>query len=509
MNSETVIVHGANGKPTARQSLIQSFDALGNKGGQLFIGYPIIGSTTDGHHTIDAVYVSPDKGVIVFDLVEGRELGNHEDRQDDAVTYLQRRLLGYKELIRRRSLLVEITSVTYAPALSDRNVVTNGEYLAVNAGFLEEALDRIQWERVSEELYERTLSAIQDIPTIRRAWTHRSIENQESRDTKLLRRKFGRGDTASARRRALDSTNWAHQATGIAGYSRWRLCVHRIGKAGAHPRTVDRIRWTVAKYTWPELVGLFALVLGGLGLLLGIGFKATEDGTARHSLPHWWLEGISALTGNAFGDATQEGTGARAVIQSIAAFGGAVLPSLFLGAVVFKAFVSRRVFVPRNRVALMQNDERDNLTSDGHHLAFRIYCATRLRLIDICASVHLHATYDAQTARYWELRIACNRTWPFAHTHIPYTIRVPLERHDVVDEGDLRRVVSIQGHPFREGDWLMLTLTARTPELGGDFAETHVFFYGDVSLRPYGQIQTDSTKPAHQWAGWDHFDELD
>jgi hypothetical protein len=250
-------------------------------------------------------------------------------------------------------------------------------------------------------------------------------------------------------------------------------------------------------------------VLGGLGLLVSIGFKATEDGTARHSLLHWWLEGVGALTGNAFGDATQERTGARVVVQTITAFGGAVLPSLFLGAVVFKAFVSRRVFVPRNRVAVTQNGERDNLTPGGHHLAFRIYCATRLRLVDIRASVQLHVTYDAQTARYWDLHIATNRTWPFAHTHIPYTIRVPLEQCDVVDDGDLCRMESIQGHPFREGDWLMLTLTARTPELGGDFVETHIFFYNDISLRPYSEIQTDSTRPAHQWAGWDHFDELD
>jgi len=114
MSSRTLIVRGTNDKPAASRSLIESFGALGNKGGQLFIGYPIIGSAY-GRHPIDAVYVSPDAGVVVFDLVEGRELGNYEDRLDEAATRLQQRLLGYRDLVRRRNLLMAAERVGSQP----------------------------------------------------------------------------------------------------------------------------------------------------------------------------------------------------------------------------------------------------------------------------------------------------------------------------------------------------------------------------------------------------------
>jgi superfamily I DNA and RNA helicase len=217
MNPKTVIVRGTNDKPAASQSLIESFNALGSIGGQLFIGYPIIGSA-DGRHPIDAVYVSPDKGVVVFDLVEGRELGDHEDRQDDAATRLQQRLLGYKDLVRRRSLLIGITSVTYAPTLSDRNVVTSGDYLAVNAGSLAAALEGIQWEQASKDLYERTLSAIQNISTIRRSQTPRVIENQQSRGAKLQRLESSIATLDSLQSKAvIETVDGVQRIRGLAG----------------------------------------------------------------------------------------------------------------------------------------------------------------------------------------------------------------------------------------------------------------------------------------------------
>jgi superfamily I DNA and RNA helicase len=184
VSSRPSIVRGTNDKPAASLSLIGAFLALGDIGGQLFIGYPIIGSA-EGRHPIDAVYVSPDKGVLVFDLVEGLNLGNYEDRQDEAATRLQQRLLGYRELVHRRRLLVSIASVTYAPALPDRQVVMDDEYLAVNANSLEAVLDSLDWDSAATDIYERALSAIQNISTIRRARTPRSIEDGTSRGAKL------------------------------------------------------------------------------------------------------------------------------------------------------------------------------------------------------------------------------------------------------------------------------------------------------------------------------------
>ncbi|MCK9905083.1 hypothetical protein MXD63_34355, partial [Frankia sp. Cpl3] len=113
------LVRGTNDKPAASQSLVEAFNEIENIEGHLFIGYPVIGSV-GGRYPIDAVYISESKGVVVFDLVEGLNLGDYQERQDDSATRLQQRLLGYKELVSRRKLVVPISTITYAPAVAAR-----------------------------------------------------------------------------------------------------------------------------------------------------------------------------------------------------------------------------------------------------------------------------------------------------------------------------------------------------------------------------------------------------
>jgi superfamily I DNA and RNA helicase len=180
------VVRGTNDKPAASLTLVETFGRFENVGGQLFIGYPIIGSA-DGRFAVDALYISPTKGLVAFDLVEGTELQDFEDRQDIAATRLQQRLLGYKELVRRRQLLIPISTITFAPALPDRDVRLDPNYPCVNPRFLDQALDSITWEEPSSDLYDRAVSAIQSISTIRRARTARTIENASSRGAKLQR----------------------------------------------------------------------------------------------------------------------------------------------------------------------------------------------------------------------------------------------------------------------------------------------------------------------------------
>jgi hypothetical protein len=98
MTSSPSVVRGTNNRPEASRSLIEAFSALDGFGGQLFVDYPVVGSA-EGRHPIDAVYVSPWQGVVVFDLVEGKDLGNYQDRQDEAATRLQQRLRSASILI--------------------------------------------------------------------------------------------------------------------------------------------------------------------------------------------------------------------------------------------------------------------------------------------------------------------------------------------------------------------------------------------------------------------------
>ncbi|UUW92566.1 hypothetical protein [Pimelobacter simplex] len=84
MADRNVVVRGTNAKPAASEALASFFesDPAAPSGGELFVGFPVT-TTPDGSRPVDAVYVSPELGVIVFDIVEGSELGQYQDRQDD------------------------------------------------------------------------------------------------------------------------------------------------------------------------------------------------------------------------------------------------------------------------------------------------------------------------------------------------------------------------------------------------------------------------------------------
>jgi superfamily I DNA and RNA helicase len=184
--NDVTIIRGTNDKPVASQSLIDTVARVPGLRGQLFIGYPIIG-TADGPHPIDAVLVSPDKGVVVFDLVEGSDLGDYEDRQDGSATRLQQRLLGYKELVKRRELLVVINGLTYAPAVHSSRIPDNDDYPVAGPDTLGTQLEYRTWLSPSPVVYEQTLSAIQSISTIRRTRGSRQISSPESRGAILQR----------------------------------------------------------------------------------------------------------------------------------------------------------------------------------------------------------------------------------------------------------------------------------------------------------------------------------
>ena len=68
------IVRGASQKPVSSAALVEIKARQSSLSGQLIIGYPII-NTSAGPHPIEALLVSPDKGIVVFDLFEGRDTG--------------------------------------------------------------------------------------------------------------------------------------------------------------------------------------------------------------------------------------------------------------------------------------------------------------------------------------------------------------------------------------------------------------------------------------------------
>jgi len=178
------IVRGTNDKPVSSQELVRLFAGNTNLSGHLFVGYPIIG-TSEGRYPIDALFISADKGIVIFDLVEGADPGDYGQRQDDSANKLEARLKTHRELMRRRVLVIPVNTITFAPGMRElRKYLTDGYPLA-DRDTLIQVLNDFEWNNSEETVYKSALSAIQNISTIRKNVTKRTVTREDSRGAKL------------------------------------------------------------------------------------------------------------------------------------------------------------------------------------------------------------------------------------------------------------------------------------------------------------------------------------
>ena len=181
------IVRGTNQKPVASAELGALLsNSQANLSGQLFIGYPIIG-TSEGSHLIDALWISEDNGIVIFDLIEGIDVADYTSRQDDSANKLEAKLRAHKDLMHRRELLIPIHTVSFAPAISNPSSHVEECYALANAESLRVVLEKFNWGGTRGELYEKALSAIESLSAIRQTRTKRRIKSANSRGHKLKR----------------------------------------------------------------------------------------------------------------------------------------------------------------------------------------------------------------------------------------------------------------------------------------------------------------------------------
>ena len=260
------------------------------------------------------------------------------------------------------------------------------------------------------------------------------------------------------------------------------------------------------------LVAAFAAAVAVLGFAAGVGYELTEGSGPERSLLHWWVDASTALFTAPLAGATEEGGAARHAVQVVALFAGVVLTAVFLGAVVFRLLILPETFVFRDRIALLSNRECAGMhPDDGHHLAIRLYNGSPLRLVDLECVAYLHAEEPADggghRAEYKKLEIVRNSSWPLAHTHIPFTVRIRLDRGDADPDSPDQVLRAIQRTSVSPGDFVMVTVRAHAPELGTDVVDVHVYDVpGDVTTAVPGSVEHDPSTPSSQWTGWEGFD---
>lgn len=183
--------------------------------GYLYIGYPIIG-TVDGAYPIDALWISPEKGVIAFNLIEGKDISGYEEEQDDCANKIEAKLKGYKQLVKKRTLCVKINVVTFAPAVARLPEIDDDYPLCINEEGLKAVLDSFSWNDSS--YYEKVVSVLQAISTIRKGKKKREILNPKSRGSKIRSIEESIANLDNQQSRAvIETVDGVQRIRGLAG----------------------------------------------------------------------------------------------------------------------------------------------------------------------------------------------------------------------------------------------------------------------------------------------------
>ncbi|HAW58097.1 MAG TPA: helicase, partial [Bacteroidales bacterium] len=174
------IIKGSTQKPVSSERLINALKDINIKG-TMYVGYPIF-STPEGRYPIDAILIFPSKGVIVIDLIEGTTIpSNYKEIQDDIYNKLESKLRNYKELMNGRNLNVPIEVITLEPAVSDISKYKSN--LLCNESNISEIINNINDNDFHN--YNKLLSVIQSISTIRKGLKKRILSKPNSRGARL------------------------------------------------------------------------------------------------------------------------------------------------------------------------------------------------------------------------------------------------------------------------------------------------------------------------------------
>lgn len=236
------VIRGTTDKPIAAEALVSALRSDESAEGELILGFPNL-ATQPGDAIADAIWLSPDYGAVLFDLVEGSDLDGFEDRQADIYRLFSGRLLQNKSLVRRRSLLVDPLVVTFAPALNSAFLPESGEdEIVANRATLIDELAARDLETLDNEVYLKLLSAAQGISKIRHARQKRTPEKEGSRGDKLRHLEDSISTLDRLQHRAvIETVEGVQRIRGLAGSGKTVILALKV--AYLHARNPD---WEIA-----------------------------------------------------------------------------------------------------------------------------------------------------------------------------------------------------------------------------------------------------------------------
>lgn len=207
------IVRGASTKPAASGALVEALDGVPNLAGRLFIGFPIIRTAT-GRQAVDALWISKERGIIIFDLVEGHDPGDYRDRQDDAFNAIESGLRLDRRLVDRRDLRIPVKTVSFAPQCAD---MQEDDYIIFGGGSIANKLSALAgWSDPCPDTYKAALSTLENVSTIRRSVRGRQPAAPRAAKLKRLEESIATLDPWQSRA-VVETMDSVQRVRGLAG----------------------------------------------------------------------------------------------------------------------------------------------------------------------------------------------------------------------------------------------------------------------------------------------------
>jgi superfamily I DNA and RNA helicase len=264
--SEIQFTRGLNRKPVASGILEETLKKISEFSGECFFGYPLV-ATPEGKYSIDATLVSDQKGIIIFDIVEGTTVGDYSSRQDDLANKIESKLRLHRELVQGRRLVPPLQVITFVPALDDTEGVAIEGYLLANEKNLAAVIESVEWVGTTPGLFRATLSAIESLSSIRKGRSKRSVEKVDSRGARLKELEDSIATLDHRQNRAvIETIEGVQRIRGLAGSG--KTIVLALKAAYLHAQYPD---WRIAvtfntrslKGQFKRLINSFCIEQGG------------------------------------------------------------------------------------------------------------------------------------------------------------------------------------------------------------------------------------------------------
>lgn len=175
------VIRGATQKIAYTEKLIRVLEQ-NEIDGIFYTGYPVIGGVSE-KFKIDAMLISPTHGLVIFNIEKSSDFNDKTDIHDVVYNNIESRLKKYKDLNKRRELMVKINVVEFAPSWNKSKLEKAEEFDACNEDTLADYLLSITWKEC--EYYSKLVEAIQLISQLKKRNTRTYVTNTESKGGKL------------------------------------------------------------------------------------------------------------------------------------------------------------------------------------------------------------------------------------------------------------------------------------------------------------------------------------